>query len=254
MAEDSELCEALTAILIAHPDLVSGAASAYAMLELDPEIASVREAILRWARTADGDLVAALKAAGIVDEEISSLSQHMPLAVRERVLKPDGRGVAETVWWQILSCMRVDILASELIIADHDYRTDASESNKRRLAMLTSVMNYVADLESQEARNPPLVPADPAISPDELEDMAKRTSELREVIVRAIATYKASEMSNVVIGALGAATAQVALMARDPEQFVWHVYQSAVQFLQIQKRRQMDDDLLREKAAAGVVH
>jgi hypothetical protein len=253
MAEDSELCEALTAILIAHPDLVSGAASAYTMLDLDPEVASIRSVILSWARSPDVDLAAALKAAGIVDEEISSLSEHMPLAVRERVLNPDGRGVAETVWWQILSCMRVDILASELVIADHDYRTDASESNKRRLAMLTSVMNYVADLESQEARDPPFVPADPAISPDELEDMAKRTSELREVIVRAIATYKASEMSNVVIGALGAATAQVALMARDPEQFVWHVYQSAVQFLQIQKR-QMDDDLLREKAAAGVVH
>jgi hypothetical protein len=253
MAEDSELCKALTAILIAHPDLVSGAASAYAMLELDPEIASIREAILRWARTADGDLVAALKAAGIVDEEISSLSQHMPLAVRERVLNPDGRRVAETVWWQILSCMRVDILASELIIADHDFRTDASESNKRRLAMLTSVMNYVVDLDSQEARDPALPTDLGEVSPDELEEMAKRTCELREIIVRAVATHRVSEHSNVIIGALGAAAAQIALVTHDPEQFVWHVYQSSVQFLQIRKR-QMEDELLREKAAAGVVH
>src|SRR4051794_37576054 len=116
MAEDSELCEALTAILIAHPDLVSGTASAYTMLDLEPEVASIRSVILSWARSPDVDLAAALKAAGISELGIGDLSEHMPPAVRERVLSRDGRGVAETVWWQILSCMRVDILASELII------------------------------------------------------------------------------------------------------------------------------------------
>jgi hypothetical protein len=241
MAEDSKLCGALTAILIAHPDLVPASASAYTMLDLEPEISCVREVILRWDQKQDGTLADALKNAGISDEDISALSENMPKEVRECVLIGDGRSAAETIWWQLLSCIRADILATELIIADHDYRKDPSKANKKRFELLSAVMSYVVETAAQEAAS-----ASAAVGQSELGAGGKSSSEIREAIIRAIASVTGSETAYILADALGAAAAQVALVTSDPGWFVRQVHKSADWYVQ--------KALLREKAAAGTVH
>jgi hypothetical protein len=251
MPEDRELCGAITAILIAHPTLVSSTASAYSMLDVPSEIATVRSVIMKWAQNEDGHLSGALKSAGISGDEIDRLAQSMPLEVKDIVLDPMHRDHAETIWWQIVATMRLDILSTELIIADEACSSGGDEKSKRRLNMLGSVMNYVVGIAAQESAGArPMTESEMSATPEELEELSKRSSELATAIMKTVTSYNPTEVLWVVVSAIGAATAQMALMSRDPMMFVEQVYRSSVNLVQF---RQRDEALLREKSA-GTVH
>ncbi len=155
-AETSETIHAerarlLTQILLCHPSLLQDAEEAYMSLDLPPELARIREAILQVAdQTAlDSDsLVAHVKRSGATEEVSQVLSPHPPGANSAEPKAMPAEAAVE--WWSIFGLMNRPRLQDEVAAAERAFISSPDANSQRRLMALVQALDALSIPEGDE--------------------------------------------------------------------------------------------------------
>jgi DNA primase len=142
----------LVATLLRHPDLLHDVEEAFGMVALAPDMARLRDAMVRWAelhalRHQEGG--EALDSAGLMDHLTeaglaTAAAQALgvaPLPQATFAMPGAMPAEAEAGWWHIFGLMHRNRLEEEVTAAMREFTTRPDEANQRRLTALCTARN-----------------------------------------------------------------------------------------------------------------
>ena len=137
----TERARALVAILLRHPVLLPDVEEAFALLDLPPGLARLREAILHWSQTAEmldsAGLMSHLKSSGLATEVAQALSA-VPVPLPGCAGEDAMPGEAGAGWWHFFGLMNPGRLEEEVAAATRHFAEVADEAAQRRLIALSA--------------------------------------------------------------------------------------------------------------------
>jgi len=137
----AERARLLTGILLRHPSLLRDTEEAFASLDLPPDLARLREEILRvtdHSALDSASLLAHLSHSGTAEEAAFVLSAAMPLAASARTDAMPAEAEAE--WWHIFGLMHRARLEDEVAAARQAFAAAPDEESQRRLIALATAL------------------------------------------------------------------------------------------------------------------
>jgi DNA primase len=137
----TERARALVAILLRHPVLLPDVEEAFALLDLPPGLARLREAILHWSQTAEmldsAGLMSHLTFSGLATEVAQALSA-VPVPLPGCAGEDAMPGEAGAGWWHFFGLMNPGRLEEEVAAATRHFAEVADEAAQRRLIALSA--------------------------------------------------------------------------------------------------------------------
>lgn len=147
-----ERARTLCAILLRHPDLLRDTEEAFAELELPPDLAHLREAILAAADHGALDSAALLthlastRAADTAAIVLSGRPMPLPAYARSDAMPAE----AEAGWWEIFGFMHAPSLRSDIVEAGRAFTAAPSLETQARLIALNEALEHLTQGQSPD--------------------------------------------------------------------------------------------------------
>jgi DNA primase len=145
-ATTAERARILTAILLRHPALLADVDHAYAVLELPPSMAVLRDAVRNWVETAEildsQALIDHLTISGLqssVAQVLAAVPVPLPACAASMAMPAE----ALEGWWHIFGFLNLERLRDEVTAAERDFARDCSAEMQRRHIALKDALNKV---------------------------------------------------------------------------------------------------------------